>query len=486
VEQLSWTDDMMLRAERPETPMQIQMLLIYDQTTVPGGKVTFKHILEEIDARLHLSPTFRRRLTELPGGLHMPYWVDDPDFDLEYHVRHIALPQPGDWRQLCIQIARIHGRQIDLRRPPWEMTVIEGLNAIPGVPKGSFAISLKLHHCVVDGMESVEMMAAMHDLAPDGPRPAPPARPFAPGPLPSTSDLVARTATNIALYPLRASKLLLPSAFKAIQNLHKVPGALAAGVVSTLGQGGGSILAPATRFNGSATPHRVFEARFHELADFKRIKSCVPKATINDVTLAYVGGTLRHYLLGHDELPDESLVAACPASIRSSDERGAGGNRLFGRLHPLGTSIADPLERLASIVEETSAFREKTDSESNSRLMDLVGVVPTTLLGLTVKAATAMPFSAPAIASTTVSNVPGPTVPIYFAGARLHLVTGLGPLIGGMNLFHVVASYNGTISVGATADRNALPDPGNYGDCMQTSFDELLSAAKSRSSAPVS
>ena len=101
----------------------------------------------------------------------MPYWVDDPNFDLEYHVRHIALPQPGDWRQLCIQIARIHGRQLDLRRPPWEMTVIEGLNSIPGVPPGSFAISLKLHHCVVDGMESVELMAAMHDLAFDSPRP---------------------------------------------------------------------------------------------------------------------------------------------------------------------------------------------------------------------------------------------------------------------------------------------------------------------------
>ena len=129
MQQLSWTDDMMLRAERPETPMQIQMLLIYDPSTAPDGRVTYKGILEEVASRLHLAPTFRRRLTELPGGLHMPYWVDDPKFDLEYHVRHIALPQPGDWRQLCIQIARIHARQIDLRRPAWEMTIIEGLNA---------------------------------------------------------------------------------------------------------------------------------------------------------------------------------------------------------------------------------------------------------------------------------------------------------------------------------------------------------------------
>jgi len=486
VEQLSWTDDMMLRAERPETPMQIQMLLIYDQSTAPAGRVTFKRILEELDARLHLAPTFRRRLTELPGGLHMPYWVEDPDFDLEYHVRHIALPQPGDWRQLCIQIARIHGRQLDLRRPPWELTVIEGLNSIPGVPKGSFAISLKLHHCVVDGMESVELMAAMHDLVADAPRPAPPAHPFEPSALPSTSDLVVRTATNIALYPLRASRVLIPGAFNALRHLHTLPGALVSGLASTLAPGAGSLFSPATRFNGSATPHRVFEARFHDLDDFKRIKNCVPKATINDVTLAYVGGALRHYLGGYGELPEESLVAACPASIRSNDERGVGGNRLFGRLHPLGTSIADPLERLAAIVEETSAFRDNADSAGSARLMELVGVVPTALLGLTVKAATAMPFSAPTIASTTVSNVPGPKEAIYFAGARLERVTGLGPLIGGMNLFHVVASYHGTVSIGATADRSALPDPSHYADCMQTAFDELLTAAGSRPSSTIS
>lgn len=318
-------------------------------------------------------------------------------------------------------------------------------------------------------MESVELMAAIHDLAPDGPRPAPPARPFEPGPLPSTSDLVARTAANIALYPLRVGKVVLPNAVKALGRLHRLPGALASGVASPL--------APSTRFNVPVTPHRVFEARFHDLADFKRIKACVPKATINDVALAYIGGALRHYLGGHDELPDEGLVAAGPASIRSADERGAGGNRLFGRLHPLGTSIDDPLERLQAIVDQTSVFRENSDSAADSRLLDLVGVMPTALLGLTVKAATVLPFSAPTVANTTVSNVPGPADPIYFAGARLTRVTGLGPLIGGMNLFHVVVSYNGSISIGATADRTALPDPSTYAQCMQTAFDELLSAS---------
>ncbi len=477
MQQLSWTDDMMLRAERPETPMQIQLLLIYDPSTAPGGRVTYKGILEEIESRLHLAPTFRRRLTELPGGLHMPYWVDDPNFDLEYHVRHIALPQPGDWRQLCIQIARIHARQIDLRRPPWEMTVIEGLNAVPGVAPGSFAVGVKLHHCAADGMESVELLAALHDLAPDGPRPAPPETPWEPDDLPSTAALVSRTAVNFAQYPVRAGGVVGPTALKAVRELVGLPARLAGGVATALTPGSGSLFAPATRFNGSASPHRVFEARFHDLADFQRIKASVPGATINDVAVAYVGGTLRRYLEDHDELPDDTLVAACPASIRDSSEKGAGGNRLFGRLQSLQTDSPDSHKRLESIVTESSAFRENSDKSNASRLMELVGLVPTTLLGMTVKAASAMPFSGPTIANTTVSNVPGPTEPIYFTGARLVRVTGLGPLIAGMNLFHVIASYNGTVSMGVTADRDALPDPAHYAECMQAAFDELLAAA---------
>ena len=229
MQQLSWTDDMMLRAETSATPLQIQMLLIYDPSTAPGGNVTFKGILEELEARLHLADVFRRRLTALPGGLDRPYWVDDPNFDLEYHVRHIGLPQPGDWRQLCIQIARLHARQIDLRRPPWEITVIEGLNSVPGVPKGSFAMALKLHHCAVDGMASVQMIAAMHDLAPDGPRPAAPDSPWHAAPLPTTANLLWHTAIKAARYPLRASTVLVSSAPGVVRGLAGLPGKLVRG-----------------------------------------------------------------------------------------------------------------------------------------------------------------------------------------------------------------------------------------------------------------
>ena len=456
--------------------MQIQMLLIYDPSTAPGGKVTFTGILAELEARLHLAPTFRRRLTDLPGGLHMPYWVDDPDFDLEYHVRHIALPQPGDWRQLCIQIARIHARQIDLRRPPWEFTVIEGLNSVPGVPKGAFAISLKLHHCAVDGMESVELMLAMHDLASDSPRPDPPENPWRPDPLPSYASLLARTAINGALYPLRAGKVLAPTALKAVGQLARLPAKLAGGVASTLAGGAGSAFAPTTRFNDPVSAHRVFEARFHDLTDIKRIKASVPGSTVNDVALAYVGGALREYLNRHGELPAQTLVAACPISLRDAGEKGSGGNMLFGRLQRLETTTADPLDRLAKMAEATDAFRATSDKSENTQLLELVGTLPTALLGATVKAASVLPFSAPTIANTTVTNVRGPNEPMYFHGARLVRVTGMGPLIGGLNLFHVVASYNEMFSIGATADRKALPDPATYSDCMQTAFQELLAA----------
>ena len=478
MQQLSWTDDMMLRAETPATPLQIQLLLIYDPSTAPGGKVTFKGILEELDARLHLADVFRRRLTELPGGLHRPYWVDDPSFDLEYHVRHIGLPQPGDWRQLCIQVARLHARQVDLRRPPWEITVIEGLNSVPGVPKGSFAMVLKLHHCAVDGMASVQMIAALHDLAADSPRPAGPDTPWRPDALPSTADLLARTAINAALHPLRAGTVLASSAPKVVSGLAGLPRKLVGGVASRVATGSRPSFAPKTRFNQTVSPHRVFEARFHDLADFKRIKASVPGSTVNDVALAYVGGALRKYLDGHGELPDESLVAACPISLREAGDKGSNGNVLFGRLQTLGTDIADPLERLAAIAEASAGSRSESDQSTRTQLVDLIGTVPTALLGITAKAASVLPFSGPTIANTTVTNVPGPTEPIFFSGARLVRAAGLGPLVAGLNLIHVVASYNGTLSISATADRDALPDPAKYAECMEKAFQELLASAR--------
>src|ERR1700733_15109593 len=351
-----------------------------------------------------------------------------------------------------------------------------GLNAVAGVPKGSFAIALKLHHCAVDGMASVQMIAALHDLAADSPRPAGPDGSWQPDRLPSTAELLSRATINAMLHPFRSAAVLASNAPAAVRGLAVLPGKLIGGVASRVVRGAVPTFPPKTRFNQTVSPHRVFEARFHDLADFKRIKASVPGATVNDVALAYVGGALRAYLDGHGELPDDSLVAACPMSRRKAGDTTSKGNNLFGRLQTLGTDIADPLKRLEAIAESTAGSRSESDS-GRTQLLELIGTVPTSLLGLTAKAASALPFSGPTVANTTVTNVPGPSEPLFFSGARLVRVAGLGPLVAGLNLIHVVASYNGTLSISATADRDSLPDPARYAECMENAFQELLARA---------
>ncbi|MBT4519677.1 MAG: hypothetical protein HOC23_06705 [Halieaceae bacterium] len=166
MKQLSGQDNSFLEIEGIGLPQHISSVAIYDQSTAPDGKVRFKEIIAHLESRLHLSSLFRSKLQHVPMGLDRPYLVDDPDFDLEYHVRHIALPKPGDWRQLSILLARINARPLDLTRPLWEMNVIEGLDNIDSVPKGSFALLIRIHHCVMDGVSGVEMMAAIHDFGP--------------------------------------------------------------------------------------------------------------------------------------------------------------------------------------------------------------------------------------------------------------------------------------------------------------------------------
>jgi diacylglycerol O-acyltransferase len=325
-------------------------------------------------------------------------------------------------------------------------------------------------------MASVQMIAAMHDLAADSPRPAAPDSPWHPAPLPTNANLLWHTTIKAALYPVRASTVLAASVPELVRGLAGLPGKLVRGA-SRAAEVGAPSFPPTTRFNQTVTPHRVFEARFHDLADFKRIKARVPGSTVNDVALAYVGGALRRYLDGHAELPEESLIAACPISLRDPGDSGGKGNVLFGRLQTLGTDIADPLERLSTIAASTAGSRSESDHSTRTQVIELIGTVPTSLLGVAAKAARGLPFSGPTVANTTVTNVPGPAEPIYFAGAQLLRAAGLGPLIGGVNLIHVVASYNGTLSISATADRNALPDPAIYAECMEHAFADLLSCS---------
>ena len=463
--QLNWTDAAMVRFESPTAPMHVNPIMIYDQSTAPGGRVTFEDILAAIESRLHLAPAFRQRLAHAPGGLIAPFWVEDDAFDLEYHVRHIALPKPGDWRQFCIQVARLHARPLDLSRPPWELTVIEGLDHVDGLPKGCFALSLKVHHSAIDGVEGVALINAIHDLTaePAADKHVPKRRPSSDRP--SLLTTVRGTAAAAVRWPVRAGRTLGPVAPRVLRKVGE----------NLMDRGSAEVAVPQTRFNGVVSSHRVFDARFHDFADIRQIKALVPGATVNDVALAYVGGALRHYLDHHGELPETSLIAGCPVSIRTPEQAGKGGTMISLMRATLGSDIADPVERLGAITAVTSVDRVRREAVGAGKLVEVAELLPGALLGLASRASGLM-ARAPRLVNTVLTNVPSSRVPLYFAGAQLVRSTGNGPIFPGVGVLHLITTYTGTFSCAVTADRDMMPDPAFYAQCMQRSFDELLAS----------
>ena len=260
MEQLGAMDAMFAYTEARNTPMHIGQLLIYDPSTAPGGKVGFKDILNYIEGRLDGARIFRQKLIRVPFDLDHPYWIQDENFDLEYHVRHIALPQPGDWRQLCIQAARIYARPLDMDRPLWEFTVIEGLDNVEAIPKGSFAVMHKLHHAAMDGQSGLQMTVALHDLdAKMTPRKWP--TKWKPEAKPSDLTLLARAQINNIANPVRG--------LKTLSKLLPVPKQIFNFARDNKQQKGAGAAVPKTRLNRKMSPHRVFDATAFTLDDIK-------------------------------------------------------------------------------------------------------------------------------------------------------------------------------------------------------------------------
>lgn len=468
--QLQGMDASFVAMESRNSPMHIGSILIYNPETAPGGFVRFKDILGFLHSRMQLSRTMRQRLVRVPFDLDYPYWIEDEHFDLEYHVRHLALPKPGDWRQLCIQAARIFARPLDLNRPPWEFTVIEGLDNIEGVPKGSFAFVTKVHHSAIDGMSGIDLMEAMHTLQPDPP-PIEQPDPWRAESVPGPATLLARGWWNAVTNPMRQ----LNVAAKAIPGLTRT----VQGLIAKDFKVHGEMLAPRCRFNAVISPHRVVEGRSFPLEDIKAIRALAPGCKVNDVFLAIVGGAMRRYLLAKDELPKTTLTAMAPISVRSGEEKGDMGNQVAAMIAPLGTHIATGAERLRYVHSQTANSKAVTDAIGARNMTEISKVSPALFMALGARLYTSLglanrvgpPFS------TVVTNVPGPPVPIYSSGARLESMMGLLCLTDGLGLGHVVQSYVGEATVTFTACRKLMPDPEFYASCIQQSFDELRDAA---------
>jgi len=266
--QLTGLDASFLYLETANAPMHISGLGIYDQSTAPGGKLRFKEIIDNVHNRILALPSMTQRLMTVPFELDHPYWVTDGTFDPEFHIRHIALPKPGDWRQLCILVSRLHSRPLDRSRPLWELYVIEGLDDVEGCPKGSFAMFTKTHHAAVDGTSSVEMTMAVHDLSADYQRQRRPAIINVDN-RPSNAGLMLRSTFNNIRKPLN----FLSVARNTVPGMAKAAAQLSRGNLSRVKN------IPRTRFNGSVSPHRVFDAINVPLDDVKKIKNVVPGAT---------------------------------------------------------------------------------------------------------------------------------------------------------------------------------------------------------------
>ena len=440
VEQLSGTDSFMLYSERGNVYNHVGCVGIYDPSTAPGGRVRFKDILKFFGDRLDSHKLFRRRLVSVPLNVDRPYWVDDGEVDLEFPIRHIALPEPGDWRQLMIQVARIHSRPLDRSRPLWEVYVIEGLGRIPGMPPDAFAILQKYHHASVDGQSAGALIVGMHTLTPDAAGPAPSAVVYAERD-PTAAELYSRALANSVSRTAGISSLYL-------KTVGRVAGVKAAEVAAQLVRRGadtgpaaalpGFAKAPATRFNATVSANRVVEAVGFPVDAMKRARAKLPGVTVNDLFLAVVGGGLHHYLKSKGELPGESMVALMPMSLRSEAKTGASGNQVGGVPVRVHSEIADPLARLAACHDHSESAKAGSEVLGRDFLKNVMDELPHAVTQTFMKH-----FVFPQL-NTTVSNARGPDQTLYLAGA--------------------------------VACRNMMSDPGFYADCLRRSWDELIAA----------
>jgi diacylglycerol O-acyltransferase len=351
LQQLGWMDNAFLLGESPRTPGHFCPVIIYDPATAPGRAVGFEDVVERVRSRLATDPTFRRKVVRVPLGLDQAYWIEYGGFDISQHVRHETLEPPGDWAQFAETVGRVHSRPLNMNLPLWELTYIDGIGKVNGLPEGSFAVMFKIHHAAVDGVSGVRMLTSLHDSEAD-PGEIVIADPWAPDDEPSSVALIRRAAVHTVTRPVSSARRLTGRA-----------GALGRAAVGTLAPS--RIARPKlperlvrTRFNGKINSERAFDAFRFPIAEMKNIKAKVPGATINDAALAIVAGGLRSYRDERGELPASTLTAAVPVSRRSEEDANSGGNQISMMRAPLHTDIGDPIARLTAIATSTKASKQ--------------------------------------------------------------------------------------------------------------------------------
>jgi WS/DGAT/MGAT family acyltransferase len=468
MKRLSGLDASFLYMETPTSFMHVANLMILDPSTAPDG-FGFDKFRDLYDQRLDQAPPFRRRLVEVPLGLNHPIWIEDPDFDLDWHLRHIAVPQPGGMKELCELAGHLVAIPLDRSRPLWEVWLIDGLEG------GHVGVLSKVHHAAIDGASGEELMVAILDLSPEIEQKPPPAEPWKPDHVPSDTEMMGYALVSLAQTPLRAVKTVrrtVEAGLRIRENNRKEP---------SVKPPPSPFSAPPTSFNAALTPRRAFATASLSLPDVKTIKNALG-ATVNDVVLTLCAGALRNYLDSRDEHPDGPLVAMVPISVRTDEQKGTHGNQVSMMLTSLATDLDDPIDRVTAIHEGMKLAKEQQNAIGADTLQNWVEFAAPAVLGLAVRT-----YSRAKVAdrhrplfNVTISNVPGPPFPLYVAGAQMKATYPIGPIFDGGGLNITVMSYMDSLDFGFLVCPELIPDPWRLADAMHEAMEQLTKAVAAK------
>ncbi|MGD0592991.1 MAG: wax ester/triacylglycerol synthase family O-acyltransferase [Acidimicrobiales bacterium] len=443
VERMSPLDATFLHVEDDVTHMHIASTLIFE-----GPAPRYEDFLSMIEGKLPLVEKYRKVVQFVPLNLGRPVWVDDTHFNLEYHVRHTALPPPGGATELRRLIGRVMSQQLDRNRPLWELWMVEGLD------DGGWAIMSKVHHCMVDGVSGTELLTVVLDAAPDPPRPVP--APWSPTESPSGMELAVEAVAAMAVSPfeqMRAVRAATRVPRHALEQLRQAGKGLA---------GLSGVIRPtvASSLNGPIGPHRRYDWAATSVDDIKRVRKGLG-GSFNDVVLAAITGGFRALLESRGEPLERVLRTMVPVSVRPRDERGIAvgdgslANKVSAMFAELPVALSDPVERLHAVSAQLANLKESRQAVAGEALTSLSGFAPPALLALGARIATK---TAQRNINTVTTNVPGPQIPLYVLGRRMLAAYPYVPLAGQIRIGIAIFSYDGSVTFGVTGDYDAAPD----------------------------
>lgn len=440
-DRLTAMDAMFLYMERPTIQMHVASTSVLDPSALPGGRLRFEDLKRHVANRIHLVPRFRQKIAFLPLNVGRPMWVDDERFDLDFHMRRAALPEPGGHTELADYVQRVHSRPLDRSRSLWEMYLIEGLEG------GRVAVYTKTHHAMIDGMSGVDIASVLFDPT-ETPRAIEP-EPWTPEPEPSTAELLRRWAVDSATHPVEATSAQASAALAAPRGaLDRARDAVRS--ARTFVRSG---RAPASPFDVVVGSSRRFSFADVAVDDAKAIKNALG-GSVNDVILAAVAGAIARLLEARgDEVGDLSMRAMVPVSTRDESQTMTFGNRVSMFFVDLPVGTIDPVERLRRITDATRDLKETRQALGAASLVGMTRWAPPTLHALAARLTARQ-----RLMNLVVSNVPGPNVPLYLAGARLIAMYPLMPLIDSAALSVAITSLSGVMGFGFTGDWDALHD----------------------------